>query len=151
MHTTNTTNVNTHYREKYTFCIIKSLEHQKYLKMAFTLFRPKIKHTCHQKPNPSRETVPLNLTHIYALNSVPSPSSSCFPAIRKVTSRAESKFENQCCRSRSWSAWIHTDYGQPDPELDPGGEKWPIKRVDMNCLEVLLDVLFWGLKASLVV
>jgi hypothetical protein len=25
------------------------------------LFRPKINHTCHKKPNPSRETVPLTL------------------------------------------------------------------------------------------
>jgi hypothetical protein len=24
------------------------------------LFRPKTNHTCHQKPNPSRETVPLS-------------------------------------------------------------------------------------------
>ncbi len=42
-------------REKYTFCNIKSLEHLKNLKNGPVFYL----HTCHQKPNPSREAVPL--------------------------------------------------------------------------------------------
>jgi hypothetical protein len=46
-------------REKYTFCIIKSLEHLKYFKNGLILYLG-LKLTIHvQKPNPSRETVPL--------------------------------------------------------------------------------------------
>jgi hypothetical protein len=29
------------------------------------LFRPRTDHACHQKPNPSRETVPLNVLSFY--------------------------------------------------------------------------------------
>jgi hypothetical protein len=49
-------------REKYTFCVIKSLEHLINLK---TGRRPHLgleltsDHACHQKPNPSRATVPF--------------------------------------------------------------------------------------------
>ncbi len=39
-------------REKYTFCITKSLK-----KWPHPLLRPKTNHTCNQKPNLSRETV----------------------------------------------------------------------------------------------
>jgi hypothetical protein len=40
--------------------IIKSLQHLKNLKKwPRPLFRPRTNHTCHQKPNPSCETVPL--------------------------------------------------------------------------------------------
>jgi hypothetical protein len=46
--------------ENYTFCIIKSLEHLKFKKWPHPLFRPGTNHACHQKPNPSRETVPSN-------------------------------------------------------------------------------------------
>ncbi len=46
--------------EKYTFCVIKSLEHLKNFKKGpRPLFRRKTNHVCNQKPNPSRETVPL--------------------------------------------------------------------------------------------
>jgi hypothetical protein len=46
--------------KKYTFCGIKSLEHLKHLKTGrVPLFRPRTDHACAQKPNPSRETVPL--------------------------------------------------------------------------------------------
>jgi hypothetical protein len=33
---------------------------KKFKKLPRPLFSPKTNHTCHQKPNPSRETVPLN-------------------------------------------------------------------------------------------
>ncbi len=42
-------------REKYIFCVIKLT------KSARPLCRPKTNHTCHQKQNQSRETVPLKL------------------------------------------------------------------------------------------
>jgi hypothetical protein len=35
--------------------------HKKLKKWLRPLFRPKTNHTCPQKPNPSRETVPLNI------------------------------------------------------------------------------------------
>jgi hypothetical protein len=33
--------------------------HKKFKKWPHSLFRPKTNHTCHQKPDPSRETAPL--------------------------------------------------------------------------------------------
>jgi hypothetical protein len=46
-------------RMKYTFFVIKSLEHLKKLKTGCILkFWPRTDHACPQKPNPSRETVP---------------------------------------------------------------------------------------------
>jgi hypothetical protein len=50
--------------EECTFCIIKSLEHQKNVKNWLRpLFRPRTDHVCHQKLNPSRETVLLTGPH----------------------------------------------------------------------------------------
>ncbi len=48
-------------REKYTFCVKKSLAHLKNLKNGcFPYVDLELtNHTCHEKPNPSRETVPL--------------------------------------------------------------------------------------------
>jgi hypothetical protein len=46
-------------REKYTFCNMKPLEHLQIKKMA----RPKTNHTCYEKANPSRDTVPLMRTY----------------------------------------------------------------------------------------
>jgi hypothetical protein len=44
----------------FTFCVIKSLEPIKKLKkLPRTLFRPKTNHTCHQRPNISRERFSL--------------------------------------------------------------------------------------------
>ncbi len=45
-------------REKYTFCVMKSLEHLK-KNWPRPLFGPRTDHACPQKPNPSRETVPV--------------------------------------------------------------------------------------------
>jgi len=43
-------------REKCTFCVIKSLEHQKNLtNWPHPLFRFRPDHACHQKPNPARD------------------------------------------------------------------------------------------------
>jgi hypothetical protein len=47
--------------KKYTLCVMKSLEQLKKLKKwPLVLLRPKTNYTCHQKLNPSRETVPLS-------------------------------------------------------------------------------------------
>ncbi len=46
-------------RVKYCFCVKKSLEHLKIENWSRPLFRPRTYHACHQKPNPSREIVPL--------------------------------------------------------------------------------------------
>jgi hypothetical protein len=43
--------------EKYTFCVIKSFEQLKNLKTGRVPYLG-LDHTCHQKPNPSRERVP---------------------------------------------------------------------------------------------
>ncbi len=52
-------------------------------------------------------------------------------------------------RSRILSVqWIRTR--NPDPDPESGGQKWPTKiekSYEISCFEVL-DVLFWGLKAS---
>ncbi len=51
------------YRKKYTFYVIKSLEHLKNLKTSHVPYlglELTNDHSCHQKPNPSRETIPLN-------------------------------------------------------------------------------------------
>jgi hypothetical protein len=40
-----------------TLCVIKSLKHLK--KLPRPLFRPKTNHSCHQKPNPSRDAILL--------------------------------------------------------------------------------------------
>jgi hypothetical protein len=51
-------------REKYTFCVIKLMEHiQKFKKWPRTpilvvSLEASTNHTCHQKANPSRETIP---------------------------------------------------------------------------------------------
>jgi hypothetical protein len=38
---------------------------KKFKKWPCPLFRPKTNHTCHQKQNPSRKTVPLNVAFNY--------------------------------------------------------------------------------------
>jgi hypothetical protein len=48
----------------------ESLEHLKNLKWPRRLFSPKTNHTCHQKPNPSRETVPLICTYLTQVNLI---------------------------------------------------------------------------------
>jgi hypothetical protein len=49
-------------REKYTFCVIKSLEQlNKFKNWLCPLLRPRSDHACPQKQNPYRETVPLNV------------------------------------------------------------------------------------------
>jgi hypothetical protein len=51
-------------REKYIFCVLKSLKHlKKFKKWPRPLFRPRTDHACHQTPNPSRETIPLKGSH----------------------------------------------------------------------------------------
>jgi hypothetical protein len=57
------------YREKYTFCVIKSLEHLKNFKTGRIPFLvlELHDHACHQKPNPSREAVPLICIFKYLL------------------------------------------------------------------------------------
>jgi hypothetical protein len=56
------------YREKYTFCIMKSLEHLKNLKTGRVPYLGlELTHACHQKPNPSREIVPLICIFKYLL------------------------------------------------------------------------------------
>jgi hypothetical protein len=56
------------YREKYTFCIIKSLEHLKNLKTGRVPYLGlELAHACLQKPNPSREAVPLQSIFKYLL------------------------------------------------------------------------------------
>ncbi len=48
----------------------------------------------------------------------------------------------------NWSSWIRIRIQIADP--DPGGQKWPTKiekSTEFSRFEVL-DVLFWGLKAS---
>ncbi len=56
-------------REKYTFCVIKSLKFKNWPRQ---LFRPRTDHACHHKPNPSRETVPhidyRSLLFIFSFN-----------------------------------------------------------------------------------
>jgi hypothetical protein len=48
-------------REKYTFCVYKTIEAPKKFKNWLRpLFMPRTDYACHQQPNPSRETVPLN-------------------------------------------------------------------------------------------
>jgi hypothetical protein len=45
---------------------------------------------------------------------------------------------------------IRIEFGRLDPDPDAGGRKWPTKKI--KCWEMfrfqVLDVLFWGLKAS---
>ncbi len=46
--------------------------------------------------------------------------------------------------------WIRIQSGQWIPDPDPGGQKWPTKiekNYEISYFEVL-NVLFWGLKAS---
>jgi hypothetical protein len=45
-----------------------SLRKRKRKKWARPQFRPKTNHTCHQKPNPSRETVHLNACYTDTLS-----------------------------------------------------------------------------------
>ncbi len=48
------------------------------------------------------------------------------------------------------SCWIRIRIQIGDPDPDPGGQKWPTKietSTEFSCFEVL-DVHFWGLKAS---
>ncbi len=67
--------------EKYTFCNIKSLKHIKNVKKwPPPLFRPKTNHTCHKKPNPTRETVPLKRGRVSHQEFCYCPSFSSWPA-----------------------------------------------------------------------
>ncbi len=52
-------------------------------------------------------------------------------------------------KSAQWIR-IHIQIRNPYPDPDPGGQKWPAKTeksLEISCFEVL-DVLFWGMKAS---
>ncbi len=64
-------------REKNTFCVIKSLEHQQNLKtgrIPYLGLELTNDHACHQKPNPSLETVPFkNIFFKYLLVTLKTP------------------------------------------------------------------------------
>jgi hypothetical protein len=55
--------------EKYTFCVKKIIgAPKKFKKWHRPLFRPRTNHTCHQKPNRSRETVPSTPQSVPSFN-----------------------------------------------------------------------------------
>ncbi len=94
--TTLISHVNSHYREKYTFCNIKYFWAAKKIKNWLRpLYRPRTNHTCHQKPNPSREAVPLK-----GKTRLSIPASS--PPVLRALGGWEEETRQQWAQAPSW-------------------------------------------------